>query len=209
MELYTYFRSSAAYRVRIALNLKKITHTLIPVNLLTKEHQADSYKAINGQGLIPALKLSDDRVITQSTAILEYLENCYPDIPLIPNDPFQASQVRSFCNIIACDIHPINNLRILSYLTGDLKLPEAEKLTWYRRWIEDGFDVLETQLSSTKTCFDDKPGLADAYLIPQVYNAIRFNLDLDRYPKISNIYEYCNHLPAFINAAPEAQPDCP
>jgi len=207
MELYTYFRSSAAYRVRIALNIKEIQHTLTPVNLLTGEHRNVDYMAMNPQGLVPALKFNDDKVIYQSTAILEYLEAEYPNIPLLPSDNFDAAIVRGWCNIIACDIHPLDNLRVLKYLAKDLGVEDDKKMQWYHHWLNEGFKALETELLATPYCFGTMITLADIYLIPMVYNALRFNLPMDNFPKILSIYETCNTLHAFNKAKPENQLD--
>ncbi len=204
MELFTYFRSSAAYRVRIALNLKKIDHTLTDVNLLEGAHKSDAYLDLNPQGLVPALKLDDGRIINQSSAMLEYLETVFTNKPLLPTDPFDAATIRNWCNIIACDIHPVDNLRVLKYLTGTLSVSEDEKLIWYHHWIKLGFDALEPQLKATPYCFGDEVTLADLYLIPQVYNALRFDQDMSAFPKISNIYKNCNQLDAFKRASPDA-----
>ncbi|MEH6475392.1 MAG: maleylacetoacetate isomerase [Sneathiella sp.] len=204
MELFTYFRSSAAYRVRIAMNLKKIDHILTDVNLLEGAHKSDAYLNLNPQGLVPALKLDDGRIINQSSAMLEYLETVFTNMPLLPTDPFDAATIRNWCNIIACDIHPVDNLRVLKYLTGTLSVSEDEKLSWYHHWIKLGFDALEPQLKATPYCFGDAVTLADLYLIPQVYNALRFDQDMSAFPKISNIYKNCNQLDAFKRASPDA-----
>ncbi|MBE7637829.1 maleylacetoacetate isomerase [Sneathiella sp. P13V-1] len=206
MELFTYFRSSAAYRVRIALNLKEIPHKLTTVNLLKAEHKSDAYLKLNPQGLVPSLKLDDGRVINQSTAMLEYLEATSDSYPLLPSNPYDAATVREWCNIIGNDIHPVDNLRILKYLTGTLGVSEDEKMTWYHHWIHEGFKALESQVKATPYCFGNQITLADLYLVPQVYNALRFDLDMANYPKIRSIYDACNKLEAFINAAPENQP---
>ncbi|TQV78847.1 maleylacetoacetate isomerase [Exilibacterium tricleocarpae] len=209
MELYTYYRSSAAYRVRIALNLKGIAHRLVPVDLLAGEHHSDSYKAIQPQGFVPALKTERGDYISQSTAILEYLEAQYPQPPLLPADSYAAATVRSWASIIACDIHPLNNLRVLKYLTGELQVDEQQKNTWYRHWIETGFTALESQVRAAPYCFGEQVTLADVYLVPQVYNARRFDTDMTAYPKIEAICAACNGLPAFDKAKPESQADAP
>jgi maleylacetoacetate isomerase len=208
MELYTYFRSSAAYRVRIALNIKEITHTLTAVSLLKGDHHEASYKSINPQGLVPALKLNDGKIICQSTAILEYLEHEYPAIPLLPKNSFDTATIRSWSNIIACDIHPLDNLRVLNYLESEFNVDAGDKMTWYHHWLIEGFTALESQLLATPYCFGDKVTLADVYLIPMVYNALRFNLSMEKFPKILAIYETCNTLDAFDRAKPENQDDC-
>lgn len=207
MELFTYFRSSAAYRVRIALNLKGLEHRLVPVNLLKGEQLGADYRGLNPQGLLPTLKLDDGRLLTQSTAILEYLEAEYPDIPLLPTDHYEAARVRAWANLIACDIHPVDNLRVLKYLKGTLNVSDDEKTAWYRHWIREGFDALEPQLVAGPYCHGSQVTLADLYLIPQVYNALRFELDMTPYPRIRKIWDACNALPAFDAARPENQPD--
>lgn len=209
MQLHTYFRSSAAYRLRIALNLKNIAHELVGVNLLKGEHKSAAYLQLNPQGLVPALVLSDGRVITQSTAMLEYLEAEYTDQPLLPTDSFDAAQVRAWVNLIACDIHPIDNLRVLKYLTATLQVSEDEKTNWYLHWIREGFKALESQILATPFCFGSAITLADVYLVPQVYNAKRFGLDMTAFPKIESAYQACNDLAAFTQAAPEQQSDAP
>ncbi len=209
MELFSYFRSSAAYRVRIALNLKQIEHSIVPVNLLNSEQRGAEYMALQPQGLVPALRLADGRVISQSTAILEYLEAVFPAHPLLPADPYQAAQVRSWANLIACDIHPLDNLRVLKYLKNKLGVSDPEKDSWYQHWILEGFRALESQLVAAPYAAGAQVTLAEVYLVPQVYNALRFNTDLGEFPKIRSIYAACNELPAFQQAAPEQQVDCP
>ncbi|TMN72632.1 maleylacetoacetate isomerase [Pseudoalteromonas sp. S1727] len=207
MKLYTYFRSSAAYRVRIALNLKEIEHQLVTVNLLKSEQQSEQYLDKNPQGLLPALE-TDQGVLAQSMAILEYLEETYPQIPLLFGDAWQKAQIRNLCYAIACDIHPIDNLRVLKYLSNELGVDDDAKNAWYRHWVEVGFEKLERLLDSDNDfCVGDKPSLADVCLVPQVFNAYRFNVDMTAYPKIAAIYERCNKLDAFIDAAPQNQPD--
>jgi len=207
MELYTYFRSSAAYRVRIALNLKAIAHTLIPVNLLKGEHHGNDYKALQPQGLVPALKTDDGKLINQSTAMLEYLEAEHPQIPLLPSDCYDAAIVRGWANTIACDIHPIDNLRVLKYLVNEFDVNDEQKTAWYQHWIIEGFTALESQIKATPYCFGSEVTLADVYLIPQVYNALRFHTDMSAFPKIMAIYDTCNTLGAFDKAKPENQTD--
>jgi maleylacetoacetate isomerase len=206
MKLYTYFRSSAAYRVRIALNLKNIPHELAGVNLLKAEQTATPYTDKNPQGLLPALE-TEHGVLAQSLAILEWLEETHPETPLLPSNSWEKAQVRSFCYAIACDIHPIDNLRVLKYLSGELNVSDDQKNTWYRHWIIEGFSKLEQTLSDSAYCFGNAPTLADACLVPQVFNALRFKVDMSQFPKIHAIYNRCNELQAFIDAAPENQPD--
>ena len=207
MILYSYYRSSAAYRVRIAFNLKQIEHRIEPVNLLKKEHKSADYLTKQPQGLVPCLETENGQFLAQSGAILSYLDNLYPSSKLLPPDNFQAAKIQSFVDIIACDIHPICNLRILSYITGELKADTEQKLAWYRHWVILGFEALEAMLEKTQYCFGDQVTLADVYLIPQVYNALRFEVDMAAFPKIMNAYQNCNQLEAFIKAKPENQQD--
>ncbi|OUS70744.1 maleylacetoacetate isomerase [Pseudoalteromonas sp. A601] len=207
MKLYTYFRSSAAYRVRIALNLKEIEHELVAVNLLKSEQQSAEYLDKNPQGLLPALE-TNQGVLAQSMAILEYLEETYPQTPLLFGDAWQKAQIRNLCYAIACDIHPVDNLRVLKYLSTELGIDDEAKNAWYRYWVEVGFEKIELLLDAKyEYCVGDKPSLADVCLVPQVFNALRFNVDMTAYPKIAAIYERCNQLDAFINAAPQNQAD--
>ncbi|MGI9278250.1 MAG: maleylacetoacetate isomerase [Endozoicomonas sp.] len=206
MKLYSYFRSSAAYRVRIALNLKKLDHELIPVNLLKSEQTGDEYKSIHPQGLVPTLEVENDTLI-QSMAILEWLEETCPEPAIIPGDAWQRARIRSLANIISCDVHPLNNLRILKYLKSEFEVSDDQKSAWYQHWIKTGFDAFEQQLGDDSFCIGDTPTLADICLTPQVYNALRFNVPLTDYPKIRKIHQHCNELKAFIDASPEQQPD--
>lgn len=211
MKLYTYYRSSAAYRVRIALNLKGIEYISEAVNLLDSSHKSDAYLQENPQGLVPALELDDGNIIGQSTAIIEYLEETQSGQALLPTDPLSRSQVRSIVNHIACDIHPLNNLRILKYLRAQLTADKAQVAQWYAQWINSGFTSIETLLSQGKGqfCFGESAGMADCYLIPQVYNALRFGVDLSQYPFILSTYAHCNTLEAFRKAHPDQQTDKP
>ncbi|MDD5578295.1 MAG: maleylacetoacetate isomerase [Methylobacter sp.] len=208
--LYSYFRSSAAYRVRIALNLKKIDYEIRPVHLLKNggdQFKAD-YLALNPQGKVPVLVVQNT-VLTQSAAIIEYLEEVYPLPPLLPSDAEERAYVRSLAQIIACDIHPLNNLRVLNYLKDSLKYEFQQ--AWRLHWIQEGFTALEQLLQKSDSrgrfCFGDTPGMADVFLIPQVYNARRFECEMNSFPLISGIYENCMQGTAFANAAPENQPD--
>ena len=209
MELYSYFRSTAAYRVRIALHLKGVNYTLIPVNLLQGEQNSDNYRAVNPMSLVPALRLDDGVVLSQSTAILEWLEETLPLIPLLPVDPVQRARIRAMANIIACDIHPLNNLRVLKHLTGVLGAGEDAKNAWYHHWIQHGFNALEALVSDGAYAAGDQLSLADVYLVPQVFNALRFDVAMDPYPKIMSVYNRCNELDAFIKAHPDNQKDKP
>jgi maleylacetoacetate isomerase len=211
MKLYTYYRSSAAYRVRIALNLKGIAYTPENINLLEAQQKGEQYRASNPQGLIPALELDDGHVISQSTAILEWLEETHPQPALMPRDPLARSEVRSLVNHIACDIHPLLNLSILVYLQQSLGADQQQVDLWYSEWIYRGFAGIETvaREGNGLYCLGDSPGMADCYLIPQVYNALRFNVDVNAYPAILSIFHHCNTLDAFHRAHPDQQADSP
>ena len=208
MKLYTYFRSSAAYRVRIALNLKGLNAEHLPVHLVNNggEQHSEAYRQVNPSELVPTLT-EGDFTLGQSLSIIEYLDEKFTDTALLPQDLQQRAQVRAFSLSIACDIHPLNNLRVLQYLSGTLEITDEQKNTWYKHWVMTGFAALEAQLeqSNGKFCFGEQATLADCCLIPQVYNALRFNVDLSLYPKINSIYTHCNTLHAFQQAAPEAQ----
>ncbi len=214
IKLYTYWRSSAAYRVRIALNLKGIDYEPVAVSLKPgdDEHRKDEYRAINPQMLVPFF--DDGNVaIGQSMAILEYLEEAYPGTRLLPRSEPLRSKVRAFCNAIACDIHPLNNLRVLKYLSDEFGVPDEQKNRWYTHWVVEGFRACE-QLSVRYAhdgpyAFGKDVTLADALLVPQMYNARRFEVPLDEYPRLVAVTDACNELEPFKEAAPENQPDCP
>ncbi len=208
MQLYSYFRSSAAYRVRIALNLKGIDHGVIPVDLVAGEQRGEDYRWHNPQGLVPTL-VSGNIVLTQSTAILEWLEERHPEPALYPQDILQRARVRALCQLIACDIHPLNNLRVLKYLREELEQDKDAVQRWYAHWISEGFAALEAQLRDGSFVNGEAPGMAEAYLIPQVYNAERFSVPLDDFPHIRSLHARCEELPAFRRAHPDAQPDAP
>ena len=212
MRLYTYFRSSAAFRVRIALNLKGLDYDAIPVHLLRDggEQLQEKYRAINPSGLVPAFQ--DDYItLTQSMAILEYLDDAHPQTPIMPKEAVERARVRELAQIIACDIHPVNNLRVLRYLTHDLGLSEEQKTGWYRHWLVSGFEMLEKHLardpSAGPLCHGHTPTIADCCLVPQVYNAQRHGIDIAVYPNIARINAQCVEIPAFIAAHPSNQPD--
>lgn len=209
--LYGYFRSSAAYRVRIALNLKGLAYEQVAVNLVKGEQRAEEKLARNPQGLVPVLETDDGTRLTQSLAICEYLEERHPEPALLPGDPAGRARVRSLAQLVACEIHPLNNLKVLKYLVHELKLDEAAKLAWYRHWIAEGFTALEARLAGEAAtgafCHGDSPSLADVCLVPQVFNAERFECDLSAYPTIRRIAERCRAMEAFAKAAPGAQPD--
>jgi len=212
MKLYTYFRSSAAYRVRIALNLKGLAYDAVPVHLLKDggQHLQDDYRKINPSGLVPSFQ--DDRItLTQSMAIIEYLDEIHPEPPLLPKDAPGRGRVRELAQIIGCDIHPINNLRVLNYLVKHMGLSDQAKTEWYRHWIIEGFQSLEAHLARGRGggpfCHGDHPTIADCYLVPQVFKAQRFNIDVSAYPNIDRINSLCIELPAFRAAHPSHQPD--
>ena len=209
MKLYSYFRSSAAYRVRLALNLKGIPYTTLAVDLLNAEHQTAQFRSRNPQALLPALELDDGRVLNQSTAILEWLEESFPEHPLLPANPAERAEVRSLCSHIACDIHPLNNLSVMNYLRQEMAVPRDLARQWYGHWIHRGFANIETALRSGAGhfCHGDSPGLAECYLIPQVFNARSSKVDISDYPLIAAIDHRCNELRAFQNAHPHQQPD--
>jgi len=211
IKLYSYFRSSAAYRVRIALNLKALPYESIPVHLLNNggEQHSAHYKSINPMKLVPSL-VDGEQVFTQSLAIIEYLEEAYPDTTsLLPDEVNVRANIRAISQMIACDIHPVNNLRVLQYLNNQLDIDETHRNDWYKHWITVGFDALEKVLAKQpgKFCIGDTPTMADCCLIPQIYNAKRFHVHLDDYPHILSVYSSCKELPAFVQAEPEKQPD--
>jgi maleylacetoacetate isomerase len=212
MKLYTYFRSSAAFRVRIALNLKGLPYEAVRVDLRAGESQQSkpAYLAVNPQGLVPALE-DDGTTMSQSLALLEYLDEAYPEPPLLPRAPVERAQVRAMALAIACDIHPLNNLRVLNYLRSPLGASEEAVNGWYRNWIAVGFRGLEEQArrqsGDGRHMFGTSVTMADICLIPQMYNALRFKCDVEPYPTLRSINTYLSDDPAFANAAPEAQPD--
>ncbi|WP_050418245.1 maleylacetoacetate isomerase [Azoarcus sp. CIB] len=212
MKLYTYFRSSAAYRVRIALNLKQLDYEAIPVHLVRnggEQRQAD-YLALNPAGLVPTL-VDDGNVLQQSLAIIEYLDEVHPQPALLPGSPAERARIRAIAQSIACDIHPVNNLRVLRYLVHELGVNDAQKNAWYRHWIAIGLSAVESMLAADARtglfCHGDTPTLADCCLVPQVFNAQRFDCDLSAMPTVMRIVERCATLDAFQRAAPGQQPD--
>ncbi len=216
MQLYSYFRSSAAYRVRIALNLKQLDYSVLPVHLLRHggEQLTPEYRKLNPAALVPTLideQASGPRPLTQSLAIIEYLEETHPAPPLLPQAPADRAFVRSIALAIACDIHPVNNLRVLRYLVRELKVDDDAKNAWYRHWCEQGLAAVEEMLANDprtgRFCFGDTPSLADCCLIPQIFNARRTGCDLSKMPTIERIDAACMELEAFAAAAPARQPD--
>lgn len=210
MKLYGFFRSGTSHRTRIVLNLKKIDYELIPVSLMKNEHQNESFKKINPQGFVPVIEINDQLLI-QSPAIMEWLEEEYPEIPLLPKEPLERARVRAIAAIVGCDIHPVNNKRILDYLRGPLSLEEAKITQWCKHWIDEGFSAIETLLAQDRSrnafCVGKQITLADAYLVAQVESSKRFGVDLNQYPIIKKIYDACMLLPEFQEAAPSHQPD--
>jgi maleylacetoacetate isomerase len=212
--LYGYWRSSAAYRVRIALNLKGLAYESRPVHLINNggEQHAPDYRALNPQQLVPCL-VDHGQVFTQSMAIIEYLEETRPQPPLLPADAVGRARVRALAQVVGCDVHPLGNLRVLQHLVAQFGADDSAKGVWSRHWIGEGFQALETMLAGDvdtgRFCHGDTPTLADACLVPQVYNALRWKLPMDDFPTIQRIYDTCQTLEAFRHAAPEAQPDAP
>jgi maleylacetoacetate isomerase len=211
MKLYGYFRSSAAFRVRIALNLKKLNYESAFIHLRRGDQRQPGFLDINPQGLVPALEV-DDTLLIQSLPIIEYLDETYPEPPLLPSDAKGRARMRALAAMVACDIHPINNLRVLRYLLRPLGQDEAAVETWYNHWIAEGFGALERLLAeggrTGRFCHGETPGLADIVLVPQVFNANRYqSLDLTPYPTIVRIYQTCLGIDAFAAAHPDRQPD--
>jgi maleylacetoacetate isomerase len=209
MKLYNYFRSSASYRVRIALALKGLDYDYMPVHLAKNEQLDPSYSALSSTGLVPLLQ-DGEHHINQSLAIIEYLEEAHPTPALLPAFPAERARVRALALDVACEIHPLNNLRVLRYLVGDLKLSEDDKNRWYRHWVEQGLAAVERQLESPFTgryCHGETPTLADVVLVPQIFNAQRFNCQLSHVPKVMQVFEACMLLDAFSSTQPANCPD--
>ena len=208
MELYNYFRSSASYRVRIALALKGLDYDYRAVHLQRNEHLAEDYGSVSASRLVPLLR-DGDQLVTQSLAIIEYLEETRPLPPLLPADPAGRARVRSLSLDIACEIHPLNNLRVLRYLVGPMNLSEDDKNRWYRHWVETGLEVVEARLAAQPStyCHRESPGMADCVLVPQIFNAQRFDCRLDHVPHVMRVFEACMKLDAFERTRPEACPD--
>jgi maleylpyruvate isomerase len=212
LKLYSYFRSSAAYRVRIALNLKGLDYEYAPVHLLRDGGQQlkPEYRALNPDGIVPTL-VDGDEVLNQSLAIIEYLEETHPEPPLLPRAPTDRAFVRAIALQVACEIHPLDNLRVLKYLKHQVKTPEDVKDAWYAHWVEMGFTSLEKRLAGDQRvgalCFGDTPTVADLCLVPQVFNARRFKIDMSRFPTLERIADHADQIDAFQRAAPAQQPD--
>lgn len=208
MQLYDYWRSSAAYRVRIALNLKGMDYAQIPVDLRAGQQRDKGYLELNPQGLVPFMR-DGDVGLGQSLAIIEYLEERHPEPPLLPEDPERRAAARAIALLIACEIHPLNNLRVLQHLERALECDESVRMAWYRHWIAEGFGALESMLPKTagEFCVGDRPTIADVCLVPQVYNARRYHCDIEPYRTIRRIDEHCRALDPFARAAPDRQPD--
>jgi maleylacetoacetate isomerase/maleylpyruvate isomerase len=208
MELFNYFRSSASYRVRIALALKGLDYDYRAVHLQKNEQTAESYAAVSASRLVPLLR-DGDRVLTQSLAIIEYLDETHPEPPLLPADPVGRARVRALALDIACEIHPLNNLRVLRYLVHTLKVSDEDKDRWYRHWVETGLEAVERQLAAqpARYCHGDAPTLADCTLVPQIFNAQRFQCRTDHVPNVMRVFDACMRLPAFEQTRPEACPD--
>jgi maleylacetoacetate isomerase len=210
MKLYNYFRSSASFRVRIALELKGLSYDYLPVHLVKGEHKNDSYAAVSPTGLVPALVTDSGDVLEQSMAIIEYLDETHPEPPLLPRDPLGRAKVRALSQLIACEIHPLNNLRVLKYLVRELKLDEETKNTWYRHWVRTGLEAFERELSrlpQSTYCYGNTPTMADCCLVPQIFNGRRVNTPEDGLPRTMAVFDACMQHPAFKKAQPSSCPD--
>jgi maleylacetoacetate isomerase len=209
VKLYSYFRSSAAYRVRIAFNLKNLSYDTVPIHLQKEGgiNRKPDYQAVNPQMRVPALRLDSGEILTQSLAIIEFLDELHPQPPLLPRDPIDRAKVRALAQLIACDIHPLNNVGPLRYLKNQLGQDQAAIDAWYHHWILEGFDALEAMIRPGPYAYGSEVTLADICLVPQVANARRFNVPLDKFPKIVAVDAACLKLPAFDKARPENQPD--
>ncbi len=211
MKLYSYWRSGTAHRTRIALNLKGLDYDLEPVDLRASAHKSADYLAKNPQGLVPALALDDGTILTQSPAIIEFLEEAYPDQPLLPGDMVAKARIRAMAAVIGCDTHPLNNLRLLQYQKRHYNATDDDIARWTAQWISAAFSALEKLLASHNPggvfAHEDRPGLFECYLVPQIYSARRFKTDLAPYPRLVAIDKACHELEAFLKARPENQPD--
>ncbi len=210
MKLHNYFRSSASFRVRIALQLKGLPYDYLSVHIAKGAHKLPGYAALSADGLVPLLETDDGQHLSQSMAIIEYLDETHPQPPLLPADALGRAQVRALAQSIACEIHPLNNLRVLKYLTHELKVDEDSKNTWYRHWVRSGLESFERQLlqrPAATYCWGDTPTLADCCLVPQIFNGQRFNVNFDGLPRTMGAFEACMKHPAFDAAQPSKCPD--
>lgn len=209
MKLYNYFRSSASFRVRIALHLKGLSYDYLPVHLARGDHKLAAYAEVSADRLVPALE-KDGHILSQSLAIMEYLDETHPEPPLLPADALGRARVRALAQSIACEIHPLNNLRVLKYLVRELKVEEEAKNTWYRHWVREGLEAFERQLAQgavSTYCYGDTPTLADCCLVPQIFNGQRFKVNIDGLPRTMAAFDACMKLEAFQRAQPSACPD--
>jgi maleylacetoacetate isomerase/maleylpyruvate isomerase len=210
MKLYNYFRSSASFRVRIALELKGLPYDYVPVHLVKGEHRKEPYTSIAPSALVPTLVTDEGEKLEQSMAIIEYLDEKHPQVPLLPRDAIGRARVRALSQLIACEIHPLNNLRVLKYLTHELKVDEEQKNGWYRHWVRTGLEAFErelAQLPASTYCFGDTPTMADCCLVPQIFNGKRFNTNLDGLTRTMAAFDNCMKHPAFQQAQPSGCPD--
>lgn len=211
LRFHGYFRSSSAYRCRIAFNIKAVECEFVPVHLKSGAQRSDSYRQLNPQMLVPTLETETGARLTQSLAILEWLEETRPTPPILSSDPTTRAKERAFSQVIACEVHPLQNLRVLNYLTDSLNANETAKSAWLKRWLGDGLEACEAFLSQrqdhTPFCFGTKPGIADICLVPQVFSAMRFNVNIDHLTRVNEVYENCMALTAFDQAQPQNQPD--
>lgn len=210
MKLHNYFRSSASFRVRIALELKGLPYEYLPVHLVKGEHKAAAYAAVSPSLLVPTLETDAGERLGQSMAIIEYLDETHPQPPLLPREPVDRARVRALAQLVACEIHPLNNMRVLKYLVHQLKLDEETKTTWYRHWVRDGLQAFERELAALpqgRYSFGDTPTLADCLLVPQIFNGKRYDVDFSGLPRTMAAFDACMAHPAFQKAQPSACPD--
>jgi maleylacetoacetate isomerase len=210
MKLHNYFRSSASFRVRIALELKGLAYEYLPVHLVKGEHKSEQYAAVSATGLVPTLETDAGELLGQSMAIIEYLDETHPHPPLMPADALGRARVRALAQLIACEIHPLNNLRVLKYLVRDMKVEEEAKNTWYRHWVRSGLELFEKELERLPAgtyCYGDTPTLADCCLVPQIFNGQRFNVDFSGLPRTMAAFDACMEHAAFRKAQPSSCPD--
>ncbi|WP_137891532.1 maleylacetoacetate isomerase [Ramlibacter sp. 2FC] len=210
MKLYNYFRSSASFRVRIALKLKGLPYDYLPVHLAKGEHKQQAYAALSAEQLVPMLETDDGQRLSQSMAIIEYLDETYPEPALLPADALGRARVRALAQAIACEIHPLNNLRVLKYLVREMGVSDEAKNTWYRHWVRTGLEAFERQLAGLPAatyCYGETPTLADCCLVPQIFNGQRFDVNFDGLPRTMGAFEACMKLDAFEQAQPSACPD--